>query len=53
MTAEQSKFYDLGRQAQAAGYTTEACNLSIINPMRAWWVAGHIDAAIEAKARAA
>jgi hypothetical protein len=42
--------YDLGRQAHAAGFGLEACNLSKSNPLRSWWVAGHIDRDIETKA---
>ncbi len=49
MNAQQSQMYDLGRQAHAAGYSIEACNLSRFNPLRAWWIAGHIDRDIEQK----
>lgn len=51
MSAQQSQMYDLGRQAHAAGYGIESCNLSKSNPLRAWWVAGYIDRDIEAKAK--
>jgi len=35
--------YDLGRQARHAGFKTEACNLSIYDVGRAWWLAGWHD----------
>ncbi len=47
MSPQESQMYDLGRQAHAAGYGVEACNLSKTNPLRSWWVAGLIDADIE------
>jgi hypothetical protein len=50
MNAQEAQMYDLGRQAHAAGYGIEACNLSKSNPLRSWWVAGHIDRDIETKA---
>jgi hypothetical protein len=49
MNAQESQMYDLGRQAHAAGYGIEACNLSKSNPLRAWWVAGFHDRDIETK----
>jgi hypothetical protein len=44
--------YSLGRQAFDAGYPIEACNISKLEPKRSWWVAGHIDAELEAKSKA-
>jgi hypothetical protein len=49
MNAQESQMYDLGRQAHAAGYGIEACNLSKSNPLRAWWVAGWHDRDMETK----
>jgi hypothetical protein len=47
MSPDESRMYDLGRQAHAAGYGIEACNLSKSNPLRAWWVAGWHDRYME------
>jgi hypothetical protein len=49
MNAQESQMYDLGRQAHAAGYGIEACNLSKSNPLRAWWCAGWHDRDMEQK----
>lgn len=49
MSADQSRMYDLGRQANKAGYNTACCNLSISDPLRAWWLAGWHDNDIESK----
>ena len=43
MTQTESQMYDLGRQARHAGFKTEACNLSIYDVGRAWWLAGWHD----------
>jgi hypothetical protein len=51
LTAEQSKYYDLGRQARVAGYSSSACNMSTANKMRGWWMAGYWDTDSELKAR--
>jgi hypothetical protein len=47
LTTQQNQYYDLGRQAQAGGFKMIACNVN--NPVnRSWWIAGWIDADIEA-----
>lgn len=45
MTSEESKFYDLGRQAHEQGHPLDACN--VLSMYRCWWKAGHHDADIE------
>lgn len=47
MTSDESRMYDLGRQARAAGYQTTACNLRKDNPLRCWWIAGWHDEDME------
>lgn len=51
MTAIESQMYDLGRQANRAGYPTTTCNLRLHDPNRAWWLAGWHDEDMEAKAK--
>ena len=46
--AQQSQMLDLGRQAHKAGYPLTSCNLSMLNPLRSFWIASWIDADIEA-----
>ena len=50
MNPDQSRMYDLGRQAHEAGFQISACNISRFDPLRAWWIAGFHDRDMEAKA---
>jgi len=46
--AQEAQMLSLGRQAHQAGYPIGSCNLGHLNPLRSFWVAGWIDADIEA-----
>ncbi len=45
--AEESQMYNLGQQARQSDYAITSCNLSLYNPVRAWWIAGYHDADVE------
>jgi hypothetical protein len=47
-TAQERQMLDLGKQAHAAGFPLSACNLSPLNYLRSFWVAGWMDSDIEA-----
>ncbi len=49
MNSKQAQLYDLGRQANRAGYEIAACNMSHYDPNRAWWVAGWHDEDMESE----
>lgn len=48
MTPDQSQQYDLGHQAWHHGYGPEHCPLPISDPRRCAWIAGNVDADLEA-----
>lgn len=50
LTAIQFQFYDLGRQARAAGYSREACNISGVNEKLGAWMSGWWDQDAEMRA---
>jgi hypothetical protein len=49
MSPDESRYYDLGRQAREADFEISACNMSKAAPLRAWWVAGWHDRDMEIK----
>lgn len=51
LTTEQSQMYDLGRQARAAGFHPESCNLATFDYRRAFWIAGWHDQDAEMRAK--
>ncbi len=53
MTKQQEEIYETGRRHHAEGYTLESCRFSLTNSARCWWVAGFIDADMEAKPKVA
>ncbi|MES2625926.1 MAG: hypothetical protein V4628_11660 [Pseudomonadota bacterium] len=48
-SAQESQMHNLGIQARQADYAITACNLSLYNPLRAWWIAGWVDTDNEIK----
>jgi hypothetical protein len=48
MTDRQWKYYNMGRKAHAEGLPVNAQSCVFLATDRCWWVAGHIDADLEA-----